>query len=145
MRKDNVDDLITRVQTLEAENAYLKEKVDEAENRSRINSLGFINVPEKSEGVDVIGFLTQLILGLLGSDNFSISPVIERAHCTPSYNSNKSNKPRPIIAKFLHYLDKTMILRLPGRKRGSSTRDRRFIFSPTSALTWSNDAGSLTL
>lgn len=116
--EDNVDNLTTRVQSLEVENAYLKEKVDEAENRSRINNLRFINVPEKSEGVDVIGFLTQLILGQLGSDNFSISPVIERAHRTPSYNSNKSNKPRPIIAKFLHYLDKTKILRLAREKKG---------------------------
>lgn len=47
--EDNIADLTKRVQTLKKENAYLKDKVNDTENRSRSFNLRFINVPEQSE------------------------------------------------------------------------------------------------
>lgn len=45
--EDNIVELTKRVETLEKENAYLKEKVDDAENRSRSFNLCFINIPKR--------------------------------------------------------------------------------------------------
>lgn len=98
--EDNIDDLIKRVQTLEKENAYLKDKVDDAENRSRSSNLRFINVPEKSEGRDTIAFFNQLIPLLLGKENFPTVAVIERAHRSPTFSSSTRSAPRPILVKF---------------------------------------------
>lgn len=97
--EDNFEDLSKRVQTLEKENAYLKDRVDDAENRSRSCNLRFINVPEKSEGSDVIVFLNQLIPLLLGRDQFSAAPVIEMAHRSPIFSSGSRPAPRPILVK----------------------------------------------
>lgn len=115
--EDNIDDLIKRVQTLEKENAYLKDKVDDAENRSRSFNLRFINVPEKSEGRDTIAFFNQLIPLLLGKENFPTVPVIQRAHRSPTLSSSTRSAPRPILVKFLHFQDKVRILRLAREKR----------------------------
>uniref|UniRef100_A0A3B1JM17 L1 transposable element RRM domain-containing protein n=1 Tax=Astyanax mexicanus TaxID=7994 RepID=A0A3B1JM17_ASTMX len=114
--EDNVDDLTKRVQTLEKENAYLKDKVEDAENRNRSSNLRFIGVPEKSEGRDMIVFMNKMIPLLLGCENFSTMPVIERAHRTPIFGSNARSAPRPILVKFLHFQDKVKILRLARAK-----------------------------
>lgn len=44
--KDNISDLENHVKTPEKENSYLKEKVEDAENRSRSSNLRFLHVPE---------------------------------------------------------------------------------------------------
>lgn len=72
--EDNIHDLVKCVDTLEKENPCLKVRVDNAENRSRSLDLNFIHVPEKSEGCDVVGFMKQLILLLLGKKKFSSFP-----------------------------------------------------------------------
>lgn len=115
--EDNISDLTKRVQALEKENIYLRDKAEEAENRSRSSNLRFIGIPEHKEGRDVIAFMSQLILQLLDKDNFSVAPVIERAHRTPTFSSNTSSAPpRPILVKFLHFQDKVKILRLARMK-----------------------------
>lgn len=54
-------------------------------------------------------FINQLILQLLGKDNFPVGLVIERAHRSPNFRSDTSSaSPRPI----LHFQDKMKILRL---------------------------------
>ncbi len=68
--EDNTEDLTKRMLTLEKENAYLRDKVDEAENRSRSSNLRFINVLEHSEGKDMIALVNKLIPLLLGNENF---------------------------------------------------------------------------
>ena len=110
--EDNLEDLTKYVLSLEKDNAYLKDKVDDAENRSRSSNLCFLNVPEQSEGRDMMTFLNQLISQLLGKENFSTPPIIERAHHSPSFSSSSRSSPWPILAKFLHFQDKVRILRL---------------------------------
>lgn len=118
--EDNLEGLTKRVLSLEKENAYLKDKADEAENRSRSSNLRFLNVPEQSEGRDMMAFLNQLIPQLLGKENFSAAPIIERAHRSPSFSSSSRSSPRPILAKFLLFQDKVRILRL-SREKGELT------------------------
>lgn len=58
-------------------------------------------------------FINQLILQLLGKDNFPVELVIERAHRYPTFRSDTSSaSPRPI----LHFQDKMKILRLAREK-----------------------------
>lgn len=117
--EDNISDLARRISELEKDNAYLREKVEDAENRSRSNNLRFIHIPEKSEGSDTRGFIAALILQLLGPDNFSTPPAIERAHRSRMRRSedNKDNtKPRPIVVRLLSFLDKQKILQLAREK-----------------------------
>ncbi|KAJ8256711.1 hypothetical protein COCON_G00188630 [Conger conger] len=57
--EDNLQDLTQRIKQLEKDNAHLKERAEDAENRSRASNLRFISVPEKSE--DVLGGVIGLV------------------------------------------------------------------------------------
>lgn len=110
---NNISDLSKRVQVLEKENIYLRVKSEEAENRSRSSNLRFIGRPEHKEGSHMTAFINQLILQLLGKDNFTVGLVIERARRSPTFRSATSSaSPRPI----LHFQDKMKILRLAREK-----------------------------
>lgn len=118
---NNEDDLFKlsgKVNALEKDNAYLKEKVEDLENWSRRCNLRFINVPEKSERGDMVAFVSQqLIPTLLGRENFPTAPVVERAHRSPTYSSSpRPGQPRPILVKFLNFQDKLKIMRLAREK-----------------------------
>ncbi|KAK7901123.1 hypothetical protein WMY93_017892 [Mugilogobius chulae] len=107
--EDAVGDMQRRLCALEKDNTYLKEKVEDLENRSRRCNLRFINVPEKAEGVDS---------HTPREGNFATVPVVERAHRSPTYSSSSSRPgpPRPILVKFLNFQDKMKILRLAREK-----------------------------
>ncbi len=83
---------------------------------SRLSNLRFVNIPEKSEGRDMISFLNQLIAKLLGNEHFPTAPVIERAHRSPTFLYGPKLKPRPIVVKFQNFQDKVRILRLAREK-----------------------------
>ena len=117
--EDNLTELQKQVKSLVNENSYLRDKIEDAENRSRAYNLRFLHVPEKSEGQDIIGFMRSLIHLLLGEENFTTPPVIERAHRSPTtLQPNEPNAgPRPILVKLLSLHDKQQILRLSRQKR----------------------------
>uniref|UniRef100_A0A667XYD2 L1 transposable element RRM domain-containing protein n=1 Tax=Myripristis murdjan TaxID=586833 RepID=A0A667XYD2_9TELE len=110
--EDNINEYCSRTEKLEKQVSFLKEKVDDLENRSRRSNVRIINIPEKMEGRDTTGFLEQLIPKLLGHDNFSSPIVVERAHRI----GKVSDRPRPIIAKFLNFTHKEKVLRLAWEK-----------------------------
>uniref|UniRef100_A0A672Z1F5 L1 transposable element RRM domain-containing protein n=1 Tax=Sphaeramia orbicularis TaxID=375764 RepID=A0A672Z1F5_9TELE len=118
--EDNVAKLLGRVNALEKDNTYLKEKVEDSENRSRRPNLRFISVPEKSEGGDIVAFMSQqLIPKLLRRESFPKAPVVERAHGSPTFNTSVrlgASRPRPILVKFLSFQDKVKIMRLAKEK-----------------------------
>lgn len=97
------DNIVELTKCVETENAYLKEKADDAENRSRSSNLRFINIPERREAKDMIAFINDLIPLLLGKDNFPTAPVIERAHRSPTFTTSNRSTPRPILVKSLHF------------------------------------------
>lgn len=116
--EDDLQDLTQRLKMLEKDNAYLKQRVDDAENRSRASSLRFIHVTENAEGNDILGFIKHLIVQLFGQTNFPTPPSIERAHRFPTFtNQSFKASPRPILVKFSHFQDKLKILRLSREKR----------------------------
>lgn len=109
----NINDCTSRTEKMEKQLALLKEKANNLENCSRRSNMRIINIPEKMEGRDAVGFLEQLILKLLGCDNFPSPIVLERAHRI----SKVSGRPRPIIAKFLNFTHREKVLRLAHEKR----------------------------
>ncbi|KAK7877983.1 hypothetical protein WMY93_031363 [Mugilogobius chulae] len=137
--EDNLTNLDSRVKFLEKENSFLRDKVDDLENRSRSSNLRFLRIPERAEGRDTVDFIQRLILLLLGADKFPVPPVIERAHRSPTTMSPKSkNGPRPILVKFLNAQDKVKILRL-ARERGELLFEGTKVFNlprTTAQLFW---------
>ena len=102
--EDNVHDLTNRIIQLEKDNAYLMEKVDDLENRSRSLNLRFLRVPETpQEDKDPIGFMAGLIPHLLGPSNFPTPLAIEKAHRNPTFRRDDKRGPRPILIKLQHF------------------------------------------
>lgn len=110
--EDNVQDHQTQLQHLEKENAYLVDKVEDLENRSRSSNLRFVKVLELAEGCDIYSFMSKLIPDLLGHENFPVLPVIERAHRSPTTQRDVQIHPQPILIKLHNFQDKVKILRL---------------------------------
>lgn len=140
--EDNISDYGKRMEVLEKENAYLRAKLDDIENRSRAYNLRFVHVPEKSEGKDTRGFISNLIVHLFGSENFPTPPAIEKAHRSPAQQQPKVKaqrseaqqakkganrhptqqtqdnvKPRVIMVRFLSLQDREKVLRLAREKQ----------------------------
>lgn len=128
--ESNIDDLTERVKALEAANTLLREKMDDQENRLRRSNLRVVGIPESAEGADMIQFMSQLIPSLLGRENFPSSPVIERAHRSPTQRPKDRDTPRPIIMKMLNFQDKMKIIRLARAKRKVEFNGSRVYFNP---------------
>lgn len=132
--EDNLNEYSGRIKRLEKDNAYLLNKVDELENRSRSLNLRFIGVSESTEGRDTLGFMAGLIQQLLGLDNFPSPPTLERAHRVPIVRRADVSRPRPILIKLAHFQDKVKILRLSRRNNELVFNGKRvFIFPDYSA------------
>ncbi len=130
--EDNIEDIKIRITKIEKENGHLKQKMDSMENYSRRSNIRIVKVPEKAEGQDIIGFVQQLIVHLLGQENFPNPPVIERAHRSPTQrdDSRSATHPRPILVKFLCFQDKVKILRLARQKGTLLGNNMRIYFYP---------------
>lgn len=124
--EDNLRDTCARIEKMEKEIMFLKNKTDDLENRSRRSNIKIINIPEKSEGSDTVGYLESLIPQLLGNDNFSSPITLERAHRI----GRPSDRTRPIIAKFLNYREKDKVLRFAREKGAVYLNDKRISFYP---------------
>uniref|UniRef100_A0A3Q3ASQ0 L1 transposable element RRM domain-containing protein n=1 Tax=Kryptolebias marmoratus TaxID=37003 RepID=A0A3Q3ASQ0_KRYMA len=112
--EDNLADAQARILKMEWDVTFLKNKTDDLENRSRRSNVKIINIPEKSEGTDMVGYVERLIPRLLGEEHFPTPVTIERAHRL----GRPSERTRPILVKFLNFRDKDKVLRLA---RGKGT------------------------
>ncbi len=121
--EDNLRDTCARI---EKEIIFLKDKTDDLEHRSRRSNIKIINIPEKSEGSDTVGYLESLIPQLLGNDNFPSPITLERAHRI----RRPSDRTGPIIAKFLNYREKDKVLRFAREKGAVYLNDKRISFYP---------------
>lgn len=54
--EDNLGDALKRLDKTEKELQYVKDKLDDLEDRSRRNNIRIFNIPEKSEGQDAAAF-----------------------------------------------------------------------------------------
>ncbi|KAI4905537.1 hypothetical protein NFI96_005441 [Prochilodus magdalenae] len=124
--EDNLTDVRTRIGQKEKEIAFLEEKTDDLENRSRRSNVKIVNISEKAEGNDAFGYVERLLPQLFGEEHFPAPVVIERAH----HLGKAVECVRPILVKFLNYRDKDKVLRLV-RNRGTVYLDtNRISFYP---------------
>ena len=90
----------------EASNVDLKQRVDDLEDRSRRNNLKITGLPEEhSETWEQSA--TKVLKLIKEKCKVTGKIEIERAHRI----GKKSNRPRPIIVKFLRYQDREKILK----------------------------------
>uniref|UniRef100_A0A3B3RI25 L1 transposable element RRM domain-containing protein n=1 Tax=Paramormyrops kingsleyae TaxID=1676925 RepID=A0A3B3RI25_9TELE len=108
--EDKLSELNSHVLGLLKERASLVDKVDQLENQSRRNNIRIVNLKEGVEGADPVRFFTDWIPTVLGQQNFPKPLVIERVHRSPTFRQPGAKRPRPILVRFLSYLDRDRIL-----------------------------------
>lgn len=134
--EDGLNDYSDRLVNVEAsmdalrkDNLFLKEKVDDLENRSRRSNLRVVGIPEKLEGSDPIKFMTAFFEEVLGKEFFTNPPVLSRAHRVgPSPFNDAKAKPRVFLVLFHFFQDKHRILRFSRQKRELFFRGHRVFF-----------------
>ena len=108
-----------RLQSLEENLGSLIDKTDDLENRSRRNNLCFEGIEEKY-GNETWEESEQKIKGLI-STTLKINTddmIIERAHRVGKKKST-AEKPRPIVAKFLNFKDRDMVIKERRKLKGT--------------------------
>lgn len=94
-----------------------KSKMDEMENRLRIQNVRVLGLPEKSEGPRPEEFLEGWLREVFGAETFSRFFSIERAHRVPTRVATSSTCPRPMIMKLFNYRDKVTLMQ-KSREKG---------------------------
>ncbi len=127
--EEDIRDTRSTVSRLEKDVSHLKGKVQDLENRSRRSNIRIVNLPEKSEGGNMVLFLERITPEILGAENFPYPPIIERAHRTGNISSNRAT-PRIIVAKLLNFREKQKILRLVREHKEVYYSNRHIHFFP---------------
>lgn len=118
------------IAALQSENAFLKGKLDDLENRSRRSNLRVVGIPENLEGSDPVKFMTEFFDEVLGTDFFPRPLVLSRGHRVgrkPSGVSGaKQTRPRTFLVCFHSFQDKQRIINR--RKQELYFRGHRVFF-----------------
>ena len=120
---DSLTDVDARVVTLESQysdlvqdNAKMKLKLEDLENRSRRNNIRVIGIPECEEGPCPTAFMEAFLLEVFGGDSFTNPPVVDRAHRSLAAPPKPNQPPRPMIARLHHFQTRERIIRLSREK-----------------------------
>lgn len=134
---DSLTDVDARVATLEKlcsdlvqDNAKIKLKLEDLENRSRRNNIRVIGIPEREEGPRPAAFMEAFLLEVFGEDSFAKPPVVDRAHRSPAPTPKQNQPPRPMIVRLHHFQTKERILRLSREKGQLLFRGAKVHFYP---------------
>ncbi|KAJ1171341.1 hypothetical protein NDU88_003204 [Pleurodeles waltl] len=92
---------IAAIPDQEEELKSLRTKLTDLEDRSRRDNVRFFGIPEQ-KGSDIKTFLSSLLTNHFGIE-FSPPPEFQRVHRIGPPHKASTNKPRPIIACFLHH------------------------------------------
>lgn len=129
--EDDLADARLRVKALEKSFAPLQLKVDYLENKSRQSNLLITGVPEGIEHNDCTAFIQRLIPEILGKENFTEPPRLERSHRVGARHQAETRRyPRPLIMKLQNYQDKVKILHLARNKGDLLFQGTRIHFFP---------------
>ena len=124
-----------KLNTVQTENAWLKEKVDDLENRSRRLNLRVVGIPERVEGSNPVAFMTHFFEEIFGKDFFPTPLLLARAHRLGPAKSeaNGNQRPRVFIVAFHNFQDKQRII-VQRRQREMEFRGNRvFLHEDVSA------------
>ena len=130
--EDIVSDALKRLNKSEKELRYVKDKLDDLEDRSRRNNIRIFNILEKSEGWDATGFLQRIIPQILHPITFDTLVVIKRCHRV----GKPTDKTRSLIARFFNFKNKEKVLRRAREMKEIFLENRRiYIYADCSAET----------
>ncbi|KAK7888712.1 hypothetical protein WMY93_024272 [Mugilogobius chulae] len=117
---------VTRVmfQMLQAQKV-LADKCEDLENRHRRNNIRIYSVPEKTEGSDMIDFVTNLLRDKL---EVTAELQIERAHRALARAPAPNERPRSIIVQFRSYITKQHVLKTAWMKKTVLLNGQRIFF-----------------
>ncbi|KAJ1217157.1 hypothetical protein NDU88_004752 [Pleurodeles waltl] len=104
-----VEDQVAALPNQEAQLRSLRAKVTDLEDRSRRDNVRFFGILVHKEGSDIKAFLKSLLSDLFGIE-LSPPPEFQRAHRIGPPHKATSDKPRPIIACFLHHEQARQVL-----------------------------------
>lgn len=134
---DSLTDVDARVVALESlcsdltqDNAKIKMKLNDLENRSRWNNIRVIGIPERSEGPRPTAYMESFLLEVFGKDSFTKPPVIDRAHRSLAPPPKQNQPPPPMIVRIHHFQTKEHILRLSRERGRLFFREARVHFYP---------------
>lgn len=94
-------------------------RIEGMENRQRCNNVCILGLPKQEEGQSPLTFFEKWLIDIFGSEGFSKSFAIERAHRITSHSPSPGGRPRPIIIRLLNSQDRDNILS-KARQRGST-------------------------
>lgn len=122
-RVQNTEDVLTEMLKLHVK---LDAKITEQESRSRRENIRIYGVPEEAEkeSPTMISFVEKLLRENLNIDD-ATTLEIERAHRALGPRPPQDAQPRSILAKFLSFKTKEMILRLAWQKKGFTWQGRQ--------------------
>lgn len=104
----------------------LKEKCEDLESRSRRNNIRIYSVPEKSEGNNMIDFVSNLIREQLG---VTVELRIERAHSiSVPKRPGQYERPRSIMVLFQSFATKQNVLKAAWMKKIVQVNGNRIYF-----------------
>lgn len=89
---------------------FLRNKVQDLEDRGRRCNLRVIGLPEKTEGSNMCAFIENFFPAIQ-RDEIGSPAAMERAHRVGQVNPNCPSTPRAIVIKFLNYQDREKALR----------------------------------
>ena len=94
----------------------LHQRAEDAEGRSRRNNVRFLGIPEGLEKPNVDLFLEKWLSEEILEGKILRFFSIERSHRMPGRPPPPGSPARPILAKFLNYRDRDLILRSEERR-----------------------------
>lgn len=134
--ENRIDEAETRIQNTEEvleEMLQLTEQIEarlnDQEGRARRSNIRIYGVPEKAEenSSDMISFLEDFLKSTLDL-NPPVDLQIERAHRALAPNPPTAAKPRSIIAKFLNYRTKELVIKTAWERKVIEWKGNRIFF-----------------
>lgn len=112
----------------------MQKMLKDLENRSRCCNLRISGIPETIKGPKLANYLTSTLMPSLDLQQWD-ARKIERAHLLGPETRSATNSPHPVIAKYAHYQDKELILKMHSSKREISVNGIKIlIFQDFSTL-----------
>lgn len=107
--------------------AKLTAKQEDLENRLRRNNIRVYGIPEEAEGKEMVPFLVEFFKTTLEpQDDMEIK--LERAHRAIAPKPKTAAPPRSIIARFLDFSVKQVVLQQAWKQRGITFQGQKIYF-----------------
>lgn len=116
----------------------IRNKSEDLEARSRRNNVRISGVPETTNTGKMELYIESLVRDIFGAEKFSSVFIVERAHRSLAPKPPAGAPPRPIVARFLNYRDRDLILRLARERQSIQHQGSNLAFYPDFTVTVQN-------